>query len=87
MVQLKSITIHGMDDQVYFLVKQKAQELGFSLNKTLKSLISSSLGIQKQTTDHRKDFLEFYNCWNEQDETEFADSVKDFEAINTEDWK
>ncbi|MFA5878868.1 MAG: hypothetical protein WC860_01695 [Candidatus Margulisiibacteriota bacterium] len=83
---MKSVTIHGMEDNIYFLVKKKAQELGLSLNKTIQALITESLGIQKKKVDHKENFLEFYGCWNKNEETEFLKTQADLRKIDAEDW-
>ena len=82
---MKSITIHGLEDNVYILVKKKAELLGLSLNKTLKALLTEALGIQKKTINHKADFKEFCGCWSKDEEQLFLNSIKDFEKIDEED--
>lgn len=84
---MKSITIHGLDDLQYELIRKKAQSQGLSLNKTIKKLLDDSLGIKSPDTYNRKkDFQEFMGLWSKSDVNKFNTSVKDFETINDEDW-
>ena len=84
---MKSITIHGLEDNVYLLVKKQAQQLGLSLNKTLHGMIIDSLGIKKKTKDHRPDFLEFYGCWDKEETKAFMQNTADFSQIDIKDWQ
>ena len=43
---MKSITIHGVDEPLSELIKSKAQSEGLSINKTIKKILESSLGVK-----------------------------------------
>ena len=45
---MKSITIHGVDKQLTDLIKSKAESEGLSINKTIKKLLETSLGVKPQ---------------------------------------
>lgn len=84
---MKSITIHGLDAELYERIKEKAKRQGLSLNKTIKSLLEKSLGINRAPGgDHREDFLEFFGAWTEEEAMEFEQSIADFEKVDAEDW-
>lgn len=82
---MKSITIHDLDDTLARLVQEKADQDETSLNKVIKRLLQQSLGISKQQKKH--DFSEFSGVWTQEEFEEFEHSVKDFEKIDSQDWK
>jgi hypothetical protein len=84
---MKSITIHGLNDQLDRLIRKRAQKKGLSLNKTIKQLLEISLGLQrKKTLDHREEFLDLFGTWNKNDQKKFIHLTKDFNKIDREDW-
>ena len=85
---MKSITIHGMDDQLSKKIHEKAKSQGLSLNKTIKRILEQALGIATQgTKDHRDDFIDFLSVWSEEDFKAFESSIQDMKRIDPEDWK
>ncbi len=84
---MKSLTIHGIDDELDHLLQRKAQSEKASLNKTIKRLLAESLGINKKAKPgHRKDFEDLFGAWSQKDLKEFTHVVKAFEKIDKEDW-
>lgn len=81
---MKSITVHGLDDPLDRLIREKADREGVSLNKTIKKLLRDSLGLSRQHKKH--DFSAFCGIWSKKEYEEFERSVKDFERIDREDW-
>jgi len=85
---MKSITIHGMDDQLADLIKSKAQSEGLSVNKTVKKLLETSLGIKLQAEKKNlNDFKEFCGLWTKADLDEFEEKIADLRKIDKEDWR
>ncbi|MCF6246253.1 MAG: hypothetical protein L3J69_02720 [Desulfobacula sp.] len=85
---MKSITIHGLDEPLWSLVKSKAEFEGLSLNKTIKKLLEKALGISHYEESNRKnEFQEFSGCWSKKDLEEFNDTIIETEQIDTGDWK
>ena len=82
---MKSITVHGLDDTLDRLLREKADQEGTSLNKIIKELLQQSLGLSKQ--QKRFDFSEFSGIWTKKEFEEFEDSIKDFEKIDSRSWK
>ena len=82
---MKSITIHGIDDETSNLIQQRAQVLGLSLNKTIKKILNESL--QSSSAHKRADFSEFFGVWTKEETKEFEKAIKDTERIDPEDWK
>jgi hypothetical protein len=84
---MKSITIHGLDDPLDTLIRQRAKKNKTSLNKTRKQLLAESLGLESaDQTDHTKDFQDLSGIWTKQEAKEFLKNTKDFEKIDQEDW-
>jgi hypothetical protein len=88
MTQMKSMTIHGIDQQLAELIKSKAQSEGLSVNKTIKKLLEAALGIRPAPgKKNLEDFKEFCGLWAETDLKEFEENTSDTRRIHTEDWQ
>ena len=84
---MKSITIHGMDPALDGAVRKKAQQLGLSLNKTIKQLLAAALGIDLQAGQNRKaGFADLCGAWSREDLIEFDNASADLRKIDPEDW-
>jgi hypothetical protein len=84
---MKSISIHGIDEKIEKLIKKRAKSEGTSVNKVVKGLLAKALGIEKDEQDNRKEFLDLFGVWTEEEAKAFFDNVKDLEAVHSEDWK
>lgn len=85
---MKSITIHGLDDPLDSLIREKAKNEGLSLNKTIKKILEESLGIKPRLIkDRRKDFLDLFGSWTKYDLKEFDQNAKQFSQIDSTDWE
>jgi tRNA(fMet)-specific endonuclease VapC len=61
---MKSITIHGLDDPLDSLIRQRAKKKKMSLNKTIKELLRESLGLESiDQHNHKKDFQDLFGVW------------------------
>lgn len=85
---MKSISIHGIDDPVYRLIKARAKSEGQSINQTVKFLLEQSLGVATKSSEpYRKEFEEFCGSWTAEEATKFNAAVEDLGRIDPEDWK
>jgi hypothetical protein len=85
---MKSITIHGLDEKLYQLIKIRSKENGQSLNKTIKSILEKSFGFNKNKKSFNRDeFEEFLGVWSENDAKEFHSNICDLESVDHRDWK
>jgi len=85
---MKSITIHGLDDITSQQLQIAAENLGLSLNKTIKRIIQEALGIKPTEISSRKsDFEEFCGIWSKEDLKEFNLAVEPLRQVNPGDWK
>ena len=84
---MKSITIHGLEDPLNTLIREKAHQQRLSLNKTIKKLLAESLGLTAGNhKDHHRDFSDLCGVWTAEDIEEFTANSKDFSAIDLRDW-
>ena len=75
---MKSITLHGIDNQLAELIKSKAESEGLSINKTIKNMLEISLGVKPQDDKkNSKDFEGFCGLWTKDDLDEFEERTKD----------
>lgn len=85
---MKSITIHGLDDQINDLIKSKAKSEGLSINKTVKKLLETSLGVRPQNERRNlNDFKEFCGLWTRADLDEFEEKTADLRKTDKRDWE
>jgi hypothetical protein len=85
---MKSISIHGIDDPAYRLLKAKAQAEGLSINQTVKTIIEKSLGISSSVQEpHRKEFEDMCGTWSVREKDEFDKATEYFEKIDPDEWK
>jgi plasmid stability protein len=82
---MPSITIHNLDIELYKSLKQKADAHELSLNKLIKRILTSSLGLNSKS--QKADFSEFANSWSDLEFQEFAQSQSDFTKIKDDEWK
>jgi len=85
---MKSISIHGIDDPVYRLLKARARSEGRSLNQTVKEILEQSLGVSSASSEpHRRDFEDLCGTWTVQEKNDFDKATEDFEKIDPSEWK
>jgi hypothetical protein len=85
---MKSISIHGIDKPLADLIRAKAESEGLSINKTIKNLLETSLGVKPQRDGkNRSDFEEFCGIWTQKDLREFEEKTSDMREIAPADWQ
>ena len=84
---MKSITIHGLDEEMEKLIKKRARSERKSINKIVKELLRSALGLGIGKKDNKNEFIDLFGIWTEDDEKSFAEAIKDLELVNPTDWK
>ncbi len=82
---MKSITIHGIDDNLNRKIQKKSKELGLSQNKTVKTLLEDSLSDEKNR--RAEEFKDLFGTWSREDEEQFEKQIEDLERVDDEDWK
>jgi hypothetical protein len=85
---MKSMTVHGIDKQLADLIKSRAEAEGLSINKTIKKLLETALGVKpRPPRQNLNDFKEFCDIWTEEDLKEFEENTSDTSTIDPEDWQ
>lgn len=84
---MKSLTIHGIDDQLAERLERQAREAGVSFNKLIKALLAQALGLSKTAPDRRKDFEAFCGAWTAKDRAAFLAGIRELDQVDSEDWK
>ena len=85
---MKSITIHGIDEQLATLIQSKAESEGLSINKSVKKLLEVSLGVKPQIDrKNLNDFREFCGFWTQSDLDEFEETTAALRKIDNKDWQ
>ncbi len=85
---MKSITIHHLEPNLANLIEREAEKNGLSLNKTIKKILTSALGLSRgETVNRRKNFEDLCGLWSKKDADLFKKSSEMFERIDPEDWK
>lgn len=77
---MKSITIHGIDDEMDRQIKEKAAAEG----KSLKGLLEQALRGRRS---RREEFADLFGRWSAEELTEFERATKDLSQFDPRDWK
>ena len=87
-LEVKSITIHGLDDAVARLIEARASSQGKSLNQIIKGLLEEALGVKpRDPAGHARDFEEFLGVWTRADTAAFEAATRDFRRVEPGEWK
>ncbi len=84
---MKSISVHGIDEEMDKAIEERAKNEGKSVNRVVKELIAKALGLGEKPPDNRALFEDLCGVWTEADEREFQESVSDLETTDEKDWK
>lgn len=85
---MKSITIHGIDDDLDHLIRSIATEEGLSLNKTIKKLLRRALGLETQGKLAKySEFQDLFGVWSESELRKFQEKTADFSEVDPTDWQ
>ncbi|MBC8259259.1 MAG: hypothetical protein H8E38_09600 [SAR324 cluster bacterium] len=85
---MTSITIHGLNDPLERLIREKAHHDKTSLNKTIKTLLSEALGLNSFVPkNYKEEFLDLCGIWGVAEGKEFTANTQEFSEVNDEDWK
>jgi hypothetical protein len=85
---MKSITIHGVDKPLAELIKSKATSEGLSVNRTIKKMLESALGVRPSLNHtNRREFEEFCGVWSKADLSEFEKNTAAIRKVDPGDWQ
>jgi hypothetical protein len=83
---MKSISIHGIDEEMEKAIEERAKIEGKSVNRIVKELIAKALGIGDKPPDNRAEFAELCGVWTEAEAAEFMKLTADLETVDAKDW-
>jgi ferritin-like protein len=83
---VKSISIHGIDEEMEKKIEERAKNEGKSVNRIVKELIAKALGLGDKPPDNRAMFEDLSGVWTEEEEQEFLASIADLEKTDEKDW-
>lgn len=78
----KQMTIRGISPELGNRLNRLSRDRGQSLNATVLEILESALGVQK-----RRQRLERYATWSEDDRLEFEKSLSDQRRVDEELWR
>ena len=84
---MKSITIHGVGEEVEKLIRKRAKTEARSVNKVVKDLIERSLGLDPRRKDNREEFADLCGVWSKEEAAGFLEAMEDLEKIDKDDWR
>jgi hypothetical protein len=82
---MKSITIHNLDDELYFKIRSKAKKNHRSMNQEIKDKLMN-LFLDDSSGKGSLSFRKYLGIWNENDFEHFKQNTEDFEKISESDW-
>ena len=83
---MKSITIHGVDDELARRIDERSKEHGVSRNKTIKALLHESLE-GPAVSDREREFADLFGTWSSQQKAQFDENAQRFGRIDASDWE
>lgn len=82
------ITLRGMDPEVEKKIRRMARQTGRSLNRTILDIIYQYKGLMKRGNRSPANSLrKLAGGWNEQEASEFMESIKSCEQIEEDMWR
>lgn len=84
---MKSISVHGIDEETEKKIGERAKSEGKSVNKIVRELIAKGLGRGEKPPDNRAEFMDLYGLWTEAEAAEFMKLVADLELIDPREWR
>ena len=84
---MKSISVHGIDEEMEKAIEERAKNEGKSVNKVVKELIAKALGIGDKPPDNRAEFADLSGVWTETEASEFMKLIADLEVADAKDWQ
>jgi len=83
---MKSLSVHGIDDETEKKIEERAKNEGKSVNKIVKELIAKALGLGEKPPDNRSEFADLCGVWTEAEASEFMELIADLEIADAGDW-
>jgi hypothetical protein len=83
--RMKSITIHGIDNDLDKKILEKSKEYGLSQNRTVKFILQNSL-LSDRKASKKEEFSDLFGKWTTKEKEDFDKRIIDLETVNDTDW-
>lgn len=84
---MKSFTIHKLDSDLAEQLEKRARRDGTSLNRTVKSILRTALGLDKKAIEnHRSDFTDLFGSWSKEEASDFDERINKARSVEASDW-
>ncbi|MDR3124061.1 MAG: hypothetical protein LBU16_09840 [Treponema sp.] len=83
---MKSITLHGISEELDQRIAEKCRETGLSQNKTVIQALENAL-LPSPEERRRAELMPLVAAWTDEDLAEFEKNTADFEIVDESDWK
>ena len=83
---MKSMSIHGVDKEMAKRIREKAEEYGLSVNKTMKKLLGDSLGVSQGKNDRNSEFDDLCGALPKEAVDELQRVLEEMDTIDREAW-
>ena len=84
---MKSISVHGIDEEMEKVIEERANNEGKSVNKIVKELSAKALGLDEKPPDNRAAFADLCGVWTDAEAAEFLEQIADLEVTDAKDWQ
>ena len=86
---MTALTLHAIDDELSRALRRRAAETGESLNRTVKDLLATALGLSAPAARPEPDFMRFAGTLSAKDAKEMREFLADadFSKVDAEEWK
>ncbi|RPI98752.1 MAG: ribbon-helix-helix protein, CopG family [Candidatus Aminicenantes bacterium] len=84
---MKSISVHGIDEETEKAIEERAKNEGKSVNKIVKELIAKALGLGDKPPDNWAEFADLRGVWTEAEASEFLALIADLGVMDAKDWQ
>jgi hypothetical protein len=78
---MKSITLHGISEDLDQRIAEKCRETGLSQNKTVIQVLENAL-LPSMAEQKRAELMPLLAAWTDEDLAEFERNTADFEIID-----
>ncbi len=83
---MASITIHDIDRRLNERLTDESRRRNRSKNQLIKEILSKEMGLPVGGS-YADDYREFCGVWTAAEAAEFAESQRELERVDPEDWK
>jgi hypothetical protein len=83
---VKSMSIHGVDRELAKRIREKAEEYGLSVNKTMKKLLGDSLGFSTEKKGLSREFDDLCGALPIKAGEELRRVLEEMDSVDPEAW-